>query len=88
MANATDVSAAHVHGTDPQYLIEKITRAKIYDAPYWKERCFGASAATLGQTHAERLCMCLCLSGPRTESSAAQLIHISLFLSATLPSSS
>jgi hypothetical protein len=24
--------------------MEKITRSKIYDMPYWKERCFGVSA--------------------------------------------
>jgi pre-mRNA-splicing factor 38A len=54
MANKTDVVAAHVHGTDPQYLIEKITRAKIYEQPYWKEKAFGLSAATLGQRHAQQ----------------------------------
>ena len=30
-----------------QNLVEKITRAKIYDAPYWKEKCFGVSAESL-----------------------------------------
>lgn len=94
MANKTDVAAYHTHGTDPQYLIEKITREKIYDSNYCtnssdsaaaadgrispaqrrqapslshrtahvvsrscllmcalvgKEKCFGLSAATLGQ---------------------------------------
>ena len=34
MANKTDVAAYHTHGTDPQYLIEKITREKIYDSNY------------------------------------------------------
>jgi|TARA_B110000967_G_C18874161_1_gene557243 pre-mRNA-splicing factor 38A len=27
--------------------VETITRAKIYDMPYWKEKCFGVSAETL-----------------------------------------
>ena len=27
--------------------MEKITRSKIYDMPYWKEKCFGVSAETL-----------------------------------------
>ena len=47
MANATDSGAHRVHGTDPQYLIEKIIRQRIYDSPYWKEKCFGLDAATL-----------------------------------------
>jgi pre-mRNA-splicing factor 38A len=47
MANATDVFATSVHGTNPQYLVEKITRLKIYNSVYWKEECFGLTAATL-----------------------------------------
>lgn len=47
MANATDTFAQAVHGTNPQYLVEKITRLKIYNCPYWKEECFGLTAATL-----------------------------------------
>jgi hypothetical protein len=43
MANRTDVQARNVHGTNPQYLVEKILRAKIYDCRYWKEFCFGLS---------------------------------------------
>lgn len=41
MANKTDPVAMAVHGTDPQFLIEKILRAKIIDSQYWKEKCFG-----------------------------------------------
>ena len=44
MANTTDPLARSVHGTNPQNLVEKITRAKIYDMPFWKEKCFGVSA--------------------------------------------
>lgn len=51
MATKTDVSATHIHGTDPQYLIEKISRIKIYESNYYKEKCFGLSAATIGHTH-------------------------------------
>ncbi|KAJ1638282.1 Pre-mRNA-splicing factor 38, partial [Pavlovales sp. CCMP2436] len=40
-ANRTDPSAVTVHGTNPQYLVEKILRTKIYNHPYWKEHCFG-----------------------------------------------
>jgi len=47
MANTTDSDARNVHGTDPQYLIEKILRLKIHDCRYWKEHCFALSAETL-----------------------------------------
>ncbi|KAG5191607.1 PRP38 family-domain-containing protein, partial [Tribonema minus] len=44
MANTTDPFAISVHGTNPQYLVEKITRTKIYNSQYWKEHCFGLTA--------------------------------------------
>ena len=47
MANATDPFAQSVHGTNPQYIVEKITRLKIYNCVYWKEQCFGLTAATI-----------------------------------------
>jgi pre-mRNA-splicing factor 38A len=47
MANSTDPFAQQVHGTNPQYLIEKITRNKIYNSRYWKEECFGLTASTI-----------------------------------------
>lgn len=45
--NTTDPLAATVHGTNPQYLVEKITRTKIYASLYWKEFCFGLTADAL-----------------------------------------
>ncbi|CAG8508262.1 13614_t:CDS:2 [Ambispora leptoticha] len=47
MANRTVSDAIAVHGTNPQYLIEKIIRSRIYDSLYWKESCFGLTAETL-----------------------------------------
>mmetsp|Transcript_8235 Transcript_8235/g.24756 ORF Transcript_8235/g.24756 Transcript_8235/m.24756 type:complete len:438 (-) Transcript_8235:1513-2826(-) len=47
MANTTDPLAIRAHGTDPQFLIEKITREKIYSSRFWKEECFGLSASSL-----------------------------------------
>eukprot|EP01038_Epipyxis_sp_PR26KG_P007537 gene7537-10271_t len=47
MANSTDPFAQSVHGTNPQYLIEKITRLKIYNSTYWKEECFGLTSSTI-----------------------------------------
>lgn len=47
MANRTDPSAKSIHGTNPQNLVEKILRSKIYQNTYWKEQCFGLTAETL-----------------------------------------
>ncbi|XP_027203692.2 pre-mRNA processing factor 38 [Dermatophagoides pteronyssinus] len=44
MANKTVKDAITVHGTNPQYLIEKIIRTRIYECRYWKEECFGLTA--------------------------------------------
>lgn len=43
MANRTAKDASTVKGTNPQYLVEKIIRTRIYDSIYWKEKCFGLS---------------------------------------------
>ncbi|KAL8107105.1 hypothetical protein AgCh_023773 [Apium graveolens] len=47
MANRTDPAAKNIKGTNPQNLIEKILRNKIYQNTYWKEQCFGLTAETL-----------------------------------------
>lgn len=47
MANRTDPTARNIHGTNPQNLVEKILRAKIYQNTYWKGECFGLTAETL-----------------------------------------
>ncbi|XP_014675256.1 PREDICTED: pre-mRNA-splicing factor 38A-like [Priapulus caudatus] len=47
MANRTVKDAHSVKGTNPQYLVEKIIRTRIYDAQYWKEQCFALSAELL-----------------------------------------
>lgn len=44
MANRTVKDAKCVHGTNPQYLVEKIIRSRIYDSKYWKEECFALTA--------------------------------------------
>lgn len=36
-----------VHNLNPTLLIEKIIRERIQDSAYWKEQCFGLTAATL-----------------------------------------
>lgn len=43
MANRTVTDARTVKGTNPQYLIEKIVRTRIYESKYWKEQCFALS---------------------------------------------
>lgn len=47
MANRTDSLAKETHGTNPQRIVEKILRLKIYSSQYWKEQCFGLTAETL-----------------------------------------
>ena len=43
MANTTAKDARHVKGVNPQHLIEKIIRTRIYECKYWKEHCFALS---------------------------------------------
>jgi pre-mRNA-splicing factor 38A len=45
MANLTDPLIRAIQGTDPQNVMEYIVRQKIYDTRYWKEECFGLTAA-------------------------------------------
>ncbi|ORX92373.1 PRP38-domain-containing protein [Basidiobolus meristosporus CBS 931.73] len=47
MANRTAVDALSVHGTNPQFLIEKIIRTRIFESLYWKEECFALTAESL-----------------------------------------
>ena len=47
MANRTIKEATSIKGTNPQYLVEKIIRNRIYDCRYWKEDCFGLTAELL-----------------------------------------
>jgi len=47
MANRTVSDAKTIKGTNPQYLVEKITRTRIYESKYWKEECFALSAELL-----------------------------------------
>ncbi|CAH8876117.1 unnamed protein product [Trichobilharzia szidati] len=47
MANRTVKDAHTVHGTNPQYLIEKIVRSRIYESQFWKEHCFALTAELL-----------------------------------------
>lgn len=47
MANRTVKDAHSVKGTNPQYLVEKIIRTRIYESRYWKEECFALTAALL-----------------------------------------
>lgn len=36
-----------VHGVNPAFLIEKITRERILDSLYYKDQCFGLTSATV-----------------------------------------
>jgi pre-mRNA-splicing factor 38A len=45
--NKTVFGAKSIHGTDPQFLIEKIIRERIYSSRYWKEKCFGLNVESI-----------------------------------------
>ena len=47
MANRTAKDASTVKGTNPQFLVEKIIRHRIYDSQYWKEHCFALTGTSL-----------------------------------------
>ncbi|KAF9193427.1 hypothetical protein BGZ50_007499 [Haplosporangium sp. Z 11] len=47
MDNKTVRDAIQIHGTDPQFLIEKILRTRIYESTYWKESCFGLTESSI-----------------------------------------
>ncbi|KAL7423086.1 hypothetical protein Q5752_002385 [Cryptotrichosporon argae] len=47
MANSTVRGALSIHGGNPQFLIEKVIRARIYDSLYWKEHCFALTAESI-----------------------------------------
>lgn len=60
MANLTDPLIVSIQGTDPQNLLEYITRQKIYDSRYWKEECFGLTVADVLEKAATSL---TCIGG-------------------------
>ncbi len=60
MANVTDPLIRAVQGSDPQNLMEYITRQKIYDSRFWKEECFGLTAADVLEKAAKSL---TCIGG-------------------------
>jgi pre-mRNA-splicing factor 38A len=60
MANVTDPLIRNVQGSDPQNLMEYITRQKIYDSRFWKEECFGLTAADVLEKAAKTL---ICIGG-------------------------
>ena len=49
MANRTVKDAHTIKGTNPQYLVEKIIRSRIYDCKYWKEECFALTGKIVYQ---------------------------------------
>jgi pre-mRNA-splicing factor 38A len=47
MANTTQRGALSIHGKNPQFLVEKVIRSRIWDSLYWKEHCFALNAVTI-----------------------------------------
>jgi len=65
MANLTHVDARNVHGTNPQYLIEKITLTKIWESRYWKEFLFAVNSEDLVGVASELIAAGGCYGGNR-----------------------
>ena len=61
MANRTVKDAKSIRGTNPQYLVEKIIRSRIYDSKYWKEECFALTAELLVDKAMELRYLIICL---------------------------
>ncbi|PHJ24530.1 pre-mrna splicing factor [Cystoisospora suis] len=47
MANRTDPVAHQIRGFNPQNLVSRIVRRKIYECNFWKEQCFAVTAETV-----------------------------------------
>ncbi|OAF69654.1 Pre-mRNA-splicing factor 38A [Intoshia linei] len=47
MSNRTVKDAVSIKSTNPQYLIEKIIRCRVYNSRYWKEDCFALTSELL-----------------------------------------
>jgi pre-mRNA-splicing factor 38A len=46
-----------IHGTDPQLLIEKIMRERIYACVYWKDQLFAATAEIMVDRGSDLKCI-------------------------------
>ena len=53
MANRLQREGAVVRGRNPQNLIEKIIKTRIYESIYWKEQCFGLATENIIDKGAE-----------------------------------
>ena len=72
MANRTVKDAHTIKGTNPQYLVEKIIRSRIYDCKYWKEECFALTGKMIQILQSLQ-------SGIRNNSAIRIIIYVYLF---------
>ncbi|KAJ1949850.1 hypothetical protein FBU59_000960 [Linderina macrospora] len=63
MANRTVSTAVSIHGTNPQYLVDKIIRQRIYDSLYWKEHCFALTVTGVMEKAVDLQCIGGCYGG-------------------------
>lgn len=63
MANRTQKDVQTIKGTNPQFLVEKIIRLRVYECKYWKEECFGLTGM-----------QCRLDSGGRSSSAGCQFL--------------
>lgn len=74
MANRTVKDAHSIHGTNPQYLVEKIIRTRIYESKYWKEECFGLTGERQRADPPPPPCGPVLLTGPQWDWSPVGLV--------------
>lgn len=53
VSNTASGSVPLTHGTDPQFLVGKILRERIFDSLYWKEECYSLDLYALIRKAAE-----------------------------------
>jgi pre-mRNA-splicing factor 38A len=77
MANVTDPLVSSVSGSDPQSLLEYITRQSIYESRFWKEDCFGLTVADVLDKAASSL---QCVAGVGTGGRPTRFLALTLKL--------
>ena len=85
MANRTDPLIAQVSGSDPQNLMEYITRERLYDCRFWKESCFGMTVENVLEYAAEHLKI-MGSSGPNARGPTLHFLCLTLKLLQLHPS--
>ncbi len=79
----TNRNAPLVHGKEAQFLVEKITRERIFECIFWKEHCFSLDLYSLIE---KTLHLCKFVGGITGNSKPAPFLCLLLKLLQLLPS--